>query len=282
MKKLIIVLSVFVLTILFIHSDASMPQTADVLRVRDRRIITFDRMMEEVAKVSVVFIGEIHDEESHHRDELEIIRAFHASDTTMAVGLEMFRQADQKMLDSWVAGDLRPEAFIRLYYDNWRLPWPLYRDILWYVREHRIPAVGLNIPDAVAEKIARQGFSSLAEEEKKGLPPGISCTVDRQYREFIRKAYTGHPRHEKEFSNFCEAQIVWDKSMAWRLIDYLNKNPRMTLVVLAGVGHAWKRGIPEQLSAGSAYTYRVIMPLVPDQIELKTLSIKDADYVLLR
>jgi uncharacterized iron-regulated protein len=75
--------------------------------------------------------------------------------------------------------------------------------------------------------------------------------------------------------------MVWDKSMAWHLVEYLKKNRGRTVVVLAGVGHAWKRGMPEQVAMESKYTYRVILPLIPDQIEKRTVTKQDADYVLL-
>jgi uncharacterized iron-regulated protein len=252
-----------------------------VLRVRDGKIITFALMVDEVKKADLVFVGEVHDMIEHHRAELAVISALHESDTPMAVGLEMFRDDSQGVLDSWVKGKLSVERFLPAYYDNWRLPWPLYREIFWYARDHEIPLLGLNIPDRIAKKVAQQGFASLTKVEKKELPPGISCSVDPTYMEFIRKAYAGHAMQDRAFVNFCEAQMVWDKSMAWHLIAYRKKNPGRTVVVLAGVGHAWKRGIPEQVEMESKYAYRVILPLVPDQIEKGTVTTRDADYVLL-
>jgi uncharacterized iron-regulated protein len=261
--------------------STSVSDMKTVLRVRDGKIITFAQMIEDMKKVNIVFIGEVHDEESHHRLQLAIIRAFHESDTPMAVGLEMFKANSQEVLDSWVKGKLSLEQFLPAYYDNWRLPWPLYHDIYWYARDHEIRLVGLNIAQQITEKVAKKGFAALTEQERQLLPRGISCNVDATYREFIRKAYSGHAHHDHLFDHFCEAQMVWDKSMAWHLVQYLKKNPEKTVVVLAGVGHAWKRGIPEQVAQESAFTYRVVLPLIPDQIEMTTVTTKDADYVLL-
>jgi uncharacterized iron-regulated protein len=253
----------------------------NVLRVRDGKIITFNQMIEEVKKVNIVFFGEIHDSIEHHEAELAVIRALHESDTPMSIGLEMFRSDSQDVLDSWARGKSSLEQFLPAYYDNWRMPWTFYREIFWYSREHEIPLIGLNIPDEIAKKVARQGFASLTEQEKKHLPTGISCNVDATYMEFIKRAYTDHSLQERQFVNFCEAQMVWDKSMARHLVEYLKKNRSGTVVVLAGVGHAWKRGMPEQIAMESKHTYRVILPLIPGQIEKKTVTIKDADYLLL-
>ncbi|MGE5172297.1 MAG: ChaN family lipoprotein [Betaproteobacteria bacterium] len=278
-------LRLFIVVFLLSCSTAESGSVSDktVLGVREGRNISFARMIEDVKKIDLVFVGEVHDIPDHHLMELEIIRALHESGVPLAIGLEMFRADSQKGLDEWVHGALSLDKFLPVYYDNWRVPWPLYRDIFSYAREHRIPLVGLNIPDKIAQNVAEKGFASLTRDEKKHLPPGISCDIDPTYMDFIRKAYTGHARHvDKRFLNFCEAQMVWDKSMAWHLIGFLKKHPGTTVIVLTGVGHAWKRGIPEQIARESKYTFKVIMPLVPDQIEQDSVTIEDADYVMLQ
>jgi uncharacterized iron-regulated protein len=75
--------------------------------------------------------------------------------------------------------------------------------------------------------------------------------------------------------------MVWDKSMAANLVSFMKANPGKKAVVLAGVGHAWKRGIPEQVSLLSRYRIRVVLPLMSDQAELKNITVEDADYVVL-
>jgi uncharacterized iron-regulated protein len=100
--------------------------------------------------------------------------------------------------------------------------------------------------------------------------------------EFIRRAYAGHSHRDKVFVNFCEAQMVWDKSMAWRVMQYLQRNPDKTMVVLAGMGHAWKRGISGQVDLDpKKYTSRVVLPVIPDQMDRSTVTSEDADYLLL-
>ena len=263
-------------------AESSLGSNRTVLRVSDGKDIAFSRMIEDIKDRNFIFVGEIHNLPDTHRMELNVIRAFHEAGVPMAVGLEMFRADSQRMLDDWVRGALPLEKFLPVYYDNWRQAWPLYRDIFLYAREHDIPMVGLNIPDKIAEAVARNGFGSLTRSEKEQLPPGISCDIDPTYMDFIKRAYADHADHaDKRFLNFCEAQMVWDKSMAWHLIAYTKKHPGKTIIVLAGVGHAWKRGIPEQLTRETKYNLSVVMPLVPDQIEPDSVTIKDADYVML-
>jgi len=251
-----------------------------VLRVKDGAVVPFKQMIDDVKNADIVFVGEVHNMYKHHRDQLSVISAFHEADLPLAVGLEMFRADSQGTLDAWIGGSLSPDRFLAAYKDNWDLPLLLYRDIFLYVREHKIPLIGLNISDGVAARVARQGFAALSPAEKKALPPGISCNVDEKYMQFIRRAYADHSR-SRTFLNFCEAQMVRDKSMAWHLIAYGKKNPKRTMVVLAGVGHAWKRGVAEQVALESKLTIRSILPYLPGQVDRQSVTIRDADYLLL-
>jgi uncharacterized iron-regulated protein len=252
-----------------------------VLRVKDGAVIPFKQMIDDVKNADIVFVGEVHNMYKHHSDQLAVISAFHEADLPLAVGLEMFRADSQGTLDAWTGGRLSPDRFLAAFKDNWNMHWPLYRDIFLYVREHEIPLIGLNISDGVAAKVARQGFGALSPAEKKALPPGISCRVDEKYMQFIRRAYADHPRGDLTFQNFCEAQMVRDKSMAWHLIAQGKKYPNRTMVVLAGVGHAWKRGIAEQVALESKLTIRSLLPYLPGQIDRQSVTTRDADYLLL-
>jgi uncharacterized iron-regulated protein len=177
---------------------------------------------------------------------------------------------------------MSPERFVPVYYRNWGMGWQLYEDIFLYAREHGIPIAGLNIPGEISDAVARRGFSALTANERKRIPPGVSCSIDESYRRYIRKAYAGHGKtDETSFLHFCEAQMVWDKSMAANLVAFMKANPGKKAVVLAGVGHAWKRGIPGQVSLLSRYRTRVILPVMFHQVDLKTITVEDADYIVI-
>lgn len=251
------------------------------LRLSDGKQIALEQMIREVSKASFVFVGETHDNQKHHEAQLAIIKELEKSGRPVVLGLEMFRAADQNELDQWVSGKLGLREFLRLYYESWGFPWPLYKDIFLYARDNNIPVVGLNVPKEIVRKVSSESFSSLTPEELKQLPPGISCDIDETYMEFIRRVHMAHPGGGTEFVNFCEAQMVWDKSMAWHLVRFAEKNPGRTVVVLAGITHSWKRGIPEQVSKQSDLDYAVILPEPPGLTDMKTLSTTDADYILI-
>jgi uncharacterized iron-regulated protein len=258
------------------------PGNSAVLRVADRTTIPFARMVQEITDAHAIFIGELHESAEHHRIQLEVIRSLHASGVPLALGLEMFRAENQVGLDQWIDGSLDEHAFRRLYEGNWTLPWQLYRDIFLFARENRIPLVGLNVAEGVTRKVARSGFSSLTPEELRKLPPGISCSVDNTYEDFIRRSH-GLPAHGgRSFRFFCEAQMLWDAAMAKHLAEYLARNPTRMAVVLAGSAHAWRRGIPAQLrQTAPSLRSTVVVPLLDHKITKDSVTTADADYVVL-
>jgi len=228
----------------------------------------------------IVLVGEQHDRKGHHAAQLEIIKALHRSGTPVAVGLEMFRTNSQGALDQWVKERLSEKEFQKIYYDNWGFPWALYSMIFEFAREMKLPLVALNVPRAVTQQVARGGFQSLSEEQRANLP-FVECRVEPEYMDFIKRAYGAHGHGQMNFTNFCEAQLVWDKAMALHSIEYVKKNPDRTLVLLAGTGHAWKKGIPERIKERSSLTYAVLLPEIPDHLDKDSVTSEDVDYLIL-
>ncbi|MEW6570230.1 MAG: ChaN family lipoprotein [Nitrospirota bacterium] len=252
------------------------------LRTSDKKIISFEKMVEEIKDNKIIFVGETHSNEYHHRLQLEIIKRLKEKGIPIAVGLEMFTVESQDYLNKWSEGTIEIADFIKIYYRNWNFPWPLYRDVLIYIRENKIPAIGLNLPPEITSKVSDAGFSALTEEERKKLPPETGCIVDERYINFIRRAYAMRGHEGKKFIYFCEAQLLWDQFMARNIVQFLRKNLQKTVIVLTGNGHAWKGGIPSQVSKLSRdILYSVLLPEVAGHIDPQRMSVVDADYILL-
>jgi uncharacterized iron-regulated protein len=273
----------FIATMVFQNCVESEQQSGqiDIFRTADGKTINFKLMTEEMKKVNVVFLGETHNIESHHRIQLDIIKLMNTSRIPVVVGLEMFTVENQGLLDQWVEGTLPLDKFVQTYYQNWNFPWPYYRDIFMYIRDNKIPAMGLNLPPEITRKVSRAGFSSLTKEEMAKLPPETGCVVNEEYMKFIRRAYAMHGHSGKQFIFFCEAQLLWDQVMARNILEFHKKNPERVIVVITGNGHAWKRGMPEQIRRLSPkISYRVLIQKTPGRIEPVFMTSEDADYIL--
>jgi uncharacterized iron-regulated protein len=254
----------------------------------DRRMFDLNRAKElpmsqalaDLKKNRIVLVGEHHNNPQHHMAQLAVIRALNEAGLRVAVGLEMFRNESQSALDQWISGEIDDKQFEKIYYDNWNFPWQAYRKIFEYARNHQIPMIGLNVPREIPRQVSRNGFKSLSPEQK-GKIAEVSCIVDQQYMNYIRKAFGGHSHGQLNFIYFCEAQMVWDSAMAVYTLDYLEKNPDSIMVILTGTGHAQKGAVPRQIRVRSNFSSAVILPEIPGRIDAQTISHTDADYIIL-
>jgi len=241
---------------------------------------TFPAMIKEISSARVIFFGENHYDINHHKNQLEVIKTLHEKGLPIAVGLEMFPKKEQKRLDDWVSGRIKEKDFIPIFYETWGYGWGLYKDIFLYARNKKIPLIGLNVPREITRKVAQKGFKSLSMEELSELPPGITCDLDQRYMDFIKRIFEYKGNNDDTFRNFCEAQVIWDQSMAWYLSQYLKANPDKLVIVLSGTVHAWKYGIPRQLQKFITVKYRVILPDIPG--DYHTVTRDDADYMVIQ
>ena len=252
-----------------------------VLRLKDKEIIRWDQMMQEVKDKNIILIGGLHEEPKHHKYQLRIIKGLYEQGLPIAIGLEMFKASEQPVLDNWVAGHLTLDHFLATYSTGWPGLWPLHRDIFLFAKDGKIPLIGLNVPPEIPMNVARKGYASLSKEEARQLPPGISCNVDETYMEFIKRVYSVRSSG-KDFINFCEAQMVWDNAMALHALQYLERHPQATVIILSGTDHAWKRAIPRQIERlRGGYTLSVILP-EHTNIEREIMTVDDTDFLLLQ
>lgn len=253
-----------------------------ITRTTNGQTVTMEELADRAAAADVVLLGESHNEKYHHDLQLDLIRALVEKKGPVSIGLEMIQSDHQEALDRWVAGKM-PEAEMQEVFErNWS-DWPMYRDIFVYARDNRIPLVALNVPIHIVRKVSRHGFASLTPKEKKGLPEGTTCDLKNPQIAFLRtmfKAVDNHGMNGRMFSNFCEAQTVRNSGMAVNLERYAKRQPGRKVVVLTGIWHAVKYGIPDQLQRlGSRLSPVVILPETP-ALDKTNAGPNEADYLV--
>ena len=274
------------LLLLFLGSGGAPPcygaHDGLIFKVRNLGQLTLEQLAVELRDARVVTIGEQHDDRRHHEVQVEIIRALHDAGADVAVGFEQFGAHSQEDLDRWVSGKTGLEDLFRVYSQDWEMNWwPLYLPVFTYAREHGIPMVGLNVPREIVRQVARNGFSSLSPDQR-GKIRVLSCNIDQRYQETLARVL-GHKGQgtgdDVLFTRFCEAQVVWDTTMALNAVDYIKAHPGKVLVILAGNFHAWKRGIPEQIRRVMDVPVRSILPSSDTSFFNYQVFLEDADYV---
>jgi len=237
---------------------------------------TFAEMMERAADKKIIYVGENHNQFSHHVIELEVIKDLNRRAKKIAVGMEMFQRPFQKAVDDYIEGRIDERELLKKtqYFKRWGLDYNLYRPILELARSERIPLVALNISQEIVDKVFKEGLDSLSEEEKKWVPSRMDFS-DVAYEKRLKKIFQQHEDFGAgNFNFFYQAQILWDETMSESVDEFLKVHPTDQMVVLAGNGHlAYGSGIPKRTARRNGHDHVIIL----NDADLE----KDiADYVL--
>ena len=197
----------------------------------------------DLKKNRIILVGEHHTNQNHHFAQLNVIQSLNEAGVQVAIGLEMFRNDSQQALDHWVDGTSAKRNSRKSITITGPIPGRLYRMIFEYAKKEKIPMIGLNVPRDITRQVSRKGFNSLSEEQK-GKLANVSCRVDKEYMDYIKKAFGGHGHGKLNFTYFCEAQLVWDSAMAINTLEYLKKYPDAVVVLLGRHRTCTKRGRP--------------------------------------
>jgi aminopeptidase N len=233
----------------------------NVIGVEVSKALTLSDIIGKVSDRKIVYAGERHDRYEDHLVQYEIIKALSKSGK-IAIGMEMFQKPFQKALDDYIEGRTNEREFLKAsqYFKRWGFDYNLYKDILRFAREEKIPVVALNIRKEIVEKVSKKGIDALSEEDKKELPVSMDMT-DEDYKRRIKESFERHAsKDEMNFDYFYQAQLTWDETMAETIDGYMKANPDRRMVVMAGQGHlAFGSGIPGRAFRRNGLDYSIII-----------------------
>lgn len=230
---------------------SSSAQTVSNLR-EGMQTITVDRVLDELAQMNVVYLGETHNQAADHASQLAIIQQLYDRNPNLAIGLEMIQRPFQASLDQYLAGDIS-EAELREqteYDQRWGYDWEYYAPILRFAQAHQLPVVALNTPTEITRRVAQKGLLGFQPEDDRWVPDIQDLdTSSVGYRQLLWDLYAQHSHgHSQGFENFFLAQVLWDETMAEAIAAFVSDRPDTVMVVLAGRGHiVYHYGIPSRV-----------------------------------
>lgn len=254
-----------------IHFKLSNPAKA----IKVPKNITFNQIMDKAKNRRVIFIGENHDQFAHHLNQLKIIKSMHKSGKKFAIGMEMFQRKFQSSIDDYLQNKITLKTFLKKseYYRRWGFNYNLYKPIIDYAKQNKIPIVALNLERELTKKISKNGLFSLTDDEQAKLPQTIDLS-NISYKEKLLKFFSSNTHTTKskiKNLNFIyQSQILWDQTMADSINRYLEAHDNRAMIVLVGSGHLKMRhGIPDRVN----YSQTVIL-------QDEDAQPKSADFIL--
>jgi uncharacterized iron-regulated protein len=260
----------------------------------------FDQAMEMIAAAKVIYIGEMHSNFQAHEAQRKIIEELERRyPGKVAIGMEMFREPQQGALDRWTRGEFSELEFLKesKWYDNWGSDFGLYRGILNFARDRRLDIIALNpskevqkqfamagdgpLPPEIAAKVPETDFTdpfqrallqAIFKGHETGHKPPVVAPDDPVAAMFPPAPARGSDARKKMFDSFYRTQVLWEESMASRLVDYL-KSPAgegKKMVVIAGGFHVRHGlGVPRKALRRAAWPYVIVLPTeteIPEEL----------------
>jgi uncharacterized iron-regulated protein len=151
------------------------------------------------------------------------------------------------------------------YGRRWGYDVAFYRPLLDLVQELGLPALALNAPVELTEKIGDAGLAGLSDGERASLPElDLDDPDHRAYVfELLGAAHVG----QAIFDNPYTVQVVWDETMAATSSDWLlQTGPGARLLVIAGLGHCHQSAIPSRVTRRTGLPALSVAPVLASRL----------------
>jgi uncharacterized iron-regulated protein len=239
--------------------------------------VSSEVMLEDLVEVDVVYLGETHRLERHHRLQAELVRGLAGSGRPLILGMEQIEARDQEKVDAFNAGTLDFDGLAEAI--KWNEQWNNYADyrgIIEVVRKANGRVVGLNGPREVIRSVGRKGIAGLSQEERAQLPENIFLE-DPVYEKLMKTLLLVHMTMEKGFlRNVYEAQAARDESMAaalekaWLGAAETADRRKPIAIVICGTGHCqFGLGTPDRVRRRLKGTHdRIVLMSESGDLEL--------------
>lgn len=219
--------------------------------------VTLESVIQQVKPGGVFIISEQHGNLVHYEHQREALSALaNMGRCTLSVGLEFLMWPYQQFNAPYLAGQISEADFLT------NAKWPAnpfadYRDQARFPKQTGGELVSINAPSELVKAISQNGIAALQPELKRLMPPSFELG-SANYRERFDSVMAAHVP-PAALNRYFEAQSVWDETMAWQILDFLNQHPTHCIAVIVGDFHAaWGGGLPDRLRARGAANVTVI------------------------
>lgn len=236
--------------------------------------LAYDEVVEDLAAVRVVYLGEAHSLELHHMLQESILRDLAAKGKLLVLGLEQLERYQQPHLDRYNRGEIDFEELARL--TDWENRWSeyeQYRSLVEAARELKIPVLALNARAETVRQVFRSGGVEKLDEKTRGELPDDMLLMDPPYERLLNLQLMVHMAVDEErLRPMREAQMTRDETMAATLAEYLQsaEGKDRSAVVICGTGHAaYGYGIPSRVRRRMPdVTDRIVVPSQSGDVEI--------------
>ncbi len=242
--------------------------------------LTQTELFSLLANERIVYVGEGHDNIYDHQVELEVIKnLYQRFPERLAVGFEMLAHVNQEKVDSWLAGELSEDDFIRLFAGDWSMAaYVYYQEIFAFLKSSRIPVRALNVSRHEKMGFMREMKSS-ADKNRLKDPPKL---LEDVYQEkALRAMFAGHIEGHGDINLFLRVHQLWEETMADNIAAYLESpsgDGRLLVVIAGGFHVTHGYGLPRRVFQRKKLPYCVLLTHTPTALVENERQTMDVDF----
>jgi len=207
---------------------------------------SMDKIIEEIGKSDVVFLGERHDDAVAHHLQFKILETVYekyGKQRKPVLSLEMFERDVQIVLDEYLKNQISEAHFL-----SSSRPWGNYktdyRPLIEFTKEKNIEVIAANAPRRYINMVSRLGRDSLnglSPEAKKWLAPLPFGEGSAAYTKKFNALMGSQTNSVNPHNQMLASQSLWDATMAYSIAEKLKQRKNALLVHLNGSFHTENR-----------------------------------------
>ena len=183
--------------------------------------VKYQKMLENLEGVDIVFFGELHDNPIAHWLQYELTRdLYNINGENLVLAAEMFEADNQLLMDEYLGGLISEKKFeeeARLW-NNYETD---YKPLVVFAKENSLHFVASNIPRRYASVVFNKGFEGLEElsDEAKNYFHPLPVPYDSEVECYKSMLKMGGMGEHAPNPNFPKAQAIKDATMAYFILE---------------------------------------------------------------
>jgi len=248
----------------------SLEQATRLVATAEDAALTWPELLDRLARLDVVFLGETHVDDTTHRVELYVLEQLLARRAGKVVlSMEMFERDVQPVLDDYLADRIDEATFLGRA-RPWQNYHTAYRPLVEAAKAAKIPVVAANFPGSLRRKLAgddaKAAIDALPPAQRALIPDEI-FPASEQYWQRVDRAVRGHmgmtgggtPEARR-----YETQNLWDNAMGDNVARARAAHPDSLVLHVAGGFHvAYRDGTVAQFARRSQGSTHAVVSIAP-------------------
>jgi len=259
-----------------LHHETGFSREGMIYSLKEARVISKERLVKQLERYPVIFLGDFHNSDSVHQFTAELIESL-SEDYTLHLANEWFTPADNKQLELFVNSEIKKEKFLKELKWEKRVGYEFksFEPIYQKIKEHQGKMYGINLSKDEQRRISLLQVDKMSQKEVSFYESlDLNVTVHQQilspFLSHCHAALKGES-DEECMERMYRVQVAWDEKMGQEsalLANNILQSPKDKLIVFVGAMHLHSGvGVNMRFARYSDKPFVTVLPCFKREIE---------------